>query len=74
MASASTDPFARQRNRDPPADAQKEKTPCAPREPQKVLVVELFCSSRCAGCPTSGTVLTTSPNRLAGDLLPFRVA
>jgi hypothetical protein len=32
-----------------------------------------MCSSRCAGCLKSGTVLTASPNPLkVGDLLPFR--
>ena len=35
-------PFARRRKRDLRRQAQKEKTLCAPREPQKVLVVELI--------------------------------
>ena len=52
--------------------AKRKKTLCAPREPQKVLVVELLCSTRCTGCPYEEhrVVGHIGPFK-AGNLLPF---
>jgi hypothetical protein len=49
----------------------KKKTLCVPREPQKVLVVELFCSSRRAEYSTSSTVLTAHRTIKEATYSPF---
>ena len=69
---APSNPFARQRSLTCRDRAKRKKTLCAPREPQKVLVVELLCSTRCTGCPyvehrVGGLI---GPLK-AGNLLPF---
>jgi hypothetical protein len=69
-----TNPFACQRKCDLQRSRKKEKTLCAPHEPQKVLVVELVSAlpdvpGAYVGHRVDGL---TGPFK-AGDLLPFRL-
>jgi hypothetical protein len=53
---------------------QKEKTLCAPREPQKVLVVELILLYPMCRMFYENIVLTASPDHLGRQPTPLLIA